>query len=190
LQSLPWKESEISAIDLGDLPCRLTGSSLLLALQKIWLIGADDAVVKLRIPHPRHDMFLMDLGYIRALLPETLTQLDPRHSTTGLHHQLGVRFDTLQVLSILDSHWQKAMDEKNLNEADINLISKQASNVIEWIEMQLQIKKSLWVQAGSTAIDGAMRKQLQEQMQAHLTNGNEAAAAVIRQFLESAQVKA
>lgn len=175
---------------MGDLPCRLHNSSLTLALQKIWQLGCENAIVKLRLPHPRHDVFLRDWGYVRALLPETLGQLDPRHSQTGLATQLGVRFEVLELAFILDPHWQKAIDDGNLNFKDIQLISKQALNVIEWIEIQLQVKKSLWVQTDSSSLDPAMRKQLEEQLQAHVDRGDTAAAEVVRQFLENSTLAA
>jgi len=168
------------------MPCRLDAPSLCLALKKIWQLCREDAVVKLRIPHPHHDVFLRDLGYVRALLPESLAQLDPRHSVTGLAAQLGVRFEILETALTLDHHWQKAIEEKKLNYDDIQLISKQALNVIEWIEMKLQIKKSLWVQGSSASpLEPVMRKQLEEQLAAHLARGDEKAADVIRKFLEN-----
>jgi hypothetical protein len=187
-KDIPWSDGEISAIDLGDLPCRLSGSTFALALQNIWRISADDAIVKIRIPHPRHDVFLHDLGYIRPLLPETLGQLNPRHSPTGLATQLGVRFEILETAFSLDPHWQQAIGEEKLTYEDIQLIAKQALNVIEWIDMQLQVKKSLWVEttaaaAENFALDASMRQQLLNQLQAHTDRGDEQSAAVIQQFL-------
>ncbi len=143
--------------------------------------------MKLRIPHPRHDLFLIDLGYIRGILPETLAQLDPRHSPTGLAAQLGVRFEILETSLTLDPHWQKAIAEEKITYEDIQLISKQALNVIEWIDMRLQVKKSLWVHAGPSPLDPGMKQQLLDQLQAHMARGDEQAAAVIRQFLENSQ---
>jgi hypothetical protein len=185
---IPWSDAEISAVDLGDLPCRLSGATLAMALRNIWRISADDAIVKIRIPHPRHDVFLRDLGYVRALLPETFEQLDPRQSLTGLATQLGVRFEILETTLSLDPHWQEAVDEGKLIQEDIQLIAKQALNVIEWIEMQLQVKKSLWVEttaesAGNFAIDASIRQQLLSQLQTHTARGDEQSAAVIQQFL-------
>lgn len=184
-QNVSWPDSEFTAIDLGDLPCRLTGSSLTLALQKIWKCSAEDALVKIRIPHPRHDLFLTDLGYVRAILPETLTELDPRFSKTGLATQLAVRFETISVAMGLDPQWQKSVDAGEITYADIEVISKQAANVIQWMDIELQIKKSMWIQTAASPLTDDMRKQLTDQLQSHLTRGDQQAAATIQKFLDS-----
>lgn len=160
---------------MGDLPCRLSRPDLALALQKIWHISKEGAQIKLRIPHPRHDVFLADLGYVSALLPETFEHLN----------QLSIRFETVEAAFILDPHWKAALDEKKVTFEDIQFISKQASNVIQWIDLQLQVKKSLWVETSFSPLTTAMRQQLQSQLQAHIARGDEKAAAIIRQFLDS-----
>ncbi len=178
----------MSCVDLGDLPSRLTGATLAVAFQKIWQFGAEGATVQMRIPHPRHDSFLIDLGYVQALLPETFMQLDQRHSKTGLANQLRVNFEVVETAFVLDPYWQAAVNEGQASVEDIQLISRQASNVIEWIDIQLRVNKSLWVEAGATKLDPEMRRQLQEQLQGHVDRGDEQAANVIRKFLENASV--
>lgn len=185
---------QISQINLEDLPCLLEGSSLSLALSTIWKICADNALIKIRIPHPRHDQFLMDIGYVRGLLPTSFIQLDPRHTTTGLAQQLGVNFEVLETTYELDSHWQTAMTsplegQGPLNAEDIELISKQASNVIQWINITLQTKKSPWISTESSPIEPQMRKQLMEQLALNQERGNTEAVKVINNFLNQQPVE-
>lgn len=172
-------------MDLGDLPCRLTGPNLALLLQRLWQSCVDDAEIKFRIPHPRHDVFLIDLGYVQALLPATFAQLDPRTSSTGLANQLKVRFEVQEVSFTLDPFWQKSVNDGIHTYEDIEVISKQAMNVIQWVDMKIQVKKSLWISTEATKLDPEMRKQMQDQLQAHIARGDMKAAAIVQQFLDN-----
>lgn len=193
-QELPWKDSQINEINLLDLPCLLDGASLSLALSKLWKMCSADAIVKIRIPHPRHDQFLMDIGYVRGLLPVSFAQLDPRHSITGLAKQLGVNFEILESSYELDSHWQNAMTaplegQEPLNAEDIELISKQASNVIQWINITLQAKKTAWISTENSPLEPEMRQQLMEQIALNQARGNTEAVKVINNFLNQQPIE-
>ena len=153
-----------------------------------------DAIVKIRIPHPRHDQFLMDIGYVRGLLPVSFAQLDPRHSITGLAKQLGVNFEILESSYELDSHWQNAMTaplegQEPLNAEDIELISKQASNVIQWINITLQAKKTAWISTENSPLEPEMRQQLMEQIALNQARGNTEAVKVINNFLNQQPIE-
>jgi hypothetical protein len=160
------------------------GPELGVWLQKIWHLCTEGAEVRVRIPHPRHDLFLQDLGYVRGLLPETFAQLNPQTSPTGLAGQLGVRYEILETSFSLDPYWQTAVDEGKVTYEEIPLIAKQASNVIARMEIKMQIKKSLWIETQTSPVTEAMKKQLQEQMEGHRARGDEQAAAVIQKFLD------
>lgn len=181
-QSL-WEGSSFQEIDLGDLPCRLQASDLTLLLQKLWAASQEDCELRVRIPHPRHDIFLRDLGYVRGLIPETFAELDLRLSQTGLAKQLGVFFELQQTSLQLDPHWQRSVDEGKISYEEIGVIAKQASNVIEWIVLVMKVRKNLWMQAPQTQLDEKMRKQLEEQMQNLLARGEKESAKVIENYL-------
>lgn len=188
-QNLSWKDGEFSLIDLADLPCRLNAANLGFLFQKIWKICSEDAIVQFRIPHPHHDSFLKDIGYVRALLPESFAQLDSRTSTTGLAQQLGVQFETLDIGFLLDPQWQQALDEKKVTLEEIQTHAKHALNVIECFEIKLKCKKSLHSEIKNTEIkvpflDEPMKRQLLEQMQNYVTKGDLKNAELIRQILD------
>jgi hypothetical protein len=181
----PWQEGELIEVRLADLPCRLQPGELAKFLQKIWFSCSEGAMVFMRIPHPRHDTFLRDLGYVRGLLPETFLQLDATHAETGLHRQLGINFKLMEAQFQLDPLWQQAIDSKENTYEEVELISRQGNNVIEWMQIALQVTKSLWVPKSTVHLDAAMERQLMEQIQAHVDRGNEEAAAVVRKFLQA-----
>ena len=164
---------KISEFNFGDLFCRLENSTLLPLLQKTWKAGTDDALIQMQVPHPRHDIFLQDLGYVRGFLPESFLNLE----------WLGIRFEIAEVAYMLDSHWQKSVDDGSVTYEDIQLISKQALNVIQWVTITLKIKKSLWKKSDSPILTPEMKKQLMEQLQGHIDRGDQQAANVLRQFL-------
>ena len=182
-KELPWSNDEFKKIHLADLPCRLERNSLMLALRKFSDLGAEDALMKVRIPHPRHDEFLKNIFYQTALLPETFAELDLRTSTTGTAVKLGVNFEVLETAYELDPHWQNSVDQGKVTYKDIELISQQASNVVAYVRIDLVIHKSNWVQTKNSVLTDAMKTQLQEQIDMHVSRGNHDAAQVIRKYL-------
>lgn len=142
----------------------------------MWQLCADGAEILFRFPHPRHDVFFSDLGYVRGLLPEAFAA-----------NQLGVRFEIKETSLTLDPHWQNAINEGSVTYDEIDAIAKQVSNVIQWIDMKFQVQKSLWVQAPSSRLEAGMVKQLQDQLASHEARGDEKSASVLRQFLANCQ---
>ncbi len=173
----------MGSINLGDLPCRLEGKTLHRALQRIWHSATEGAEVSIRIPHPRHDVFLSDLGYVRAILPDAFLALDPSQAVGSSHQPLGVRFEFLESQMELDPQWQAAVDAKEISYDDLAMISRQANNVIQWVTIRLRAKKSAWTATSTVPLAPEMRKQLEEQLQMHISRGDENAAQVIRNFL-------
>lgn len=167
--------SSYSEIEIGDLPCRLDGRSLQDFMHTLWNLAKSEATIKIQIPHPRHDAFLQDFGYIRALLPEAF-----------INHQWSHFFEVAERSYLLDPYWQAALDRKEVTLEDIEMISRQANNVIEKIEIVLRVKKEVQefkpVQL-TKPISAEMRCQLEDQRQVHIQRGNHEAAAVIEQFL-------
>jgi hypothetical protein len=184
--SFPWTTgADFALVELGDLPCRLETAALQSFMARLWSICAEGAQIKIQIPHPRHDIFIEDIGYVKALLPESFAQLDLKKSTTGIARQLGVNFEFVDAIANLDPHWQDAIDRKEVTLDDIALISIQACNVVQWNSIELKVRKSMWVEANPQAfLTSEMRQQLTDQMHAQMARGDVNAANVIKTFLE------
>jgi len=165
-ENLPWNEGQIKEINLNDLPCRIDGSALPHCLRALWKIAGEGATLSIRIPHPRHDSFLKDIGYVRPLLPEAFFK--------GIG---GISFKHIETALILDPFWQKAVDEKEVTYEEIHEISKQACNVIEWMNIRLEVNKF-------KLLTPEMREQLVRQIGDTEARGDYKAAETIRKFLE------
>ncbi len=139
--------------------------------------------MNISLPHPRHDYFFNDLGYLNALLPETFLEFDPQNSVLGLHHQLGVRYEVQETRFEFDALYENEKIE------DLEKLSKKYNNVIVFFHQKVIIRKSLWVETSaenlkSQMLTPDMEKQLREQYQLAVSRGDLAAAQVIQKFLK------
>ena len=145
-------------------------------------MASDFAILNIHLPHPRHDIFINDLGYLNSVLPESFLELDPQNSILGLHHQLQVRFEIQETQFELEGAYSKTED------IDLEKTSKQYNNVIAFFKQRIVIRKSLWVETTPESLSKKMltpdmEKQLREQYQMAVSRGDLSAAQVIQNFL-------
>lgn len=176
-------EGSVKEFELGDLFGRIGRISFLIAVKQLWWAASDFAVLNIYSAHPRHDIFVNDLGYLNALLPETFLELDPQNSILGLHHQIGVRFEIQETQFEFDPMY---VDQKI---EDLEILAKKNNNVIAFFQQKIIARKSLWVETSAVGLDKKiltpdMEKQLREQYQSAVSRGDLQAASVIQNFLK------
>ena len=73
----PWplSDNSVGEVRVSDVVERL-GEQLSVVFQELYRVCMNDARITVNIPHPRHDKFLSDPTYKRALLPESFEMLD------------------------------------------------------------------------------------------------------------------
>lgn len=172
-------ESSCSEIQFADLPSRIEKQYLIQFFQVFNKLSAEGAEWSFQVPHPHHDFFLSDLGYVSALLPETFLSLKNK----------GLNFEMQETAFILDPEWQKSIDAKEITYDDIKDISKQALNVIQQFQMKLKIKKSAWSEAPmtesfvSSVMTPEVLQQLNDQLKSAVDRGDLKTAEVIKSFI-------
>lgn len=190
-------DAGVRLVDLGDLPCRVAPAALLRILHNVWLLALPDAEVVVRLPHPRHDLFYADFGYIRGLLPTAFASLTgncEEYSYLAPYEDTQPVFEITSLNTQLDNYWAIAVDSGKTTVEELSVLSLQANNVIVGYELKLRVVKpeaNVYVKQLALATLGLsadMMDQLEKQIAAHAARGNEVAANQVRAFIDDASL--
>lgn len=124
------------------------GDGFFHCLQELYRVCKHDAVIYVRVPHPRHDTFLIDPTHRRPIFPHTLDMfsktrnrrdMDNGGCETPLGFIYNVDFYVDHVEYIIDDAWQLRF--QSMIEQEREYAAKTFSNVIYEIAFQLKVKK-------------------------------------------------
>lgn len=154
LETLPWPWPDDSVDEvvlrhvlehLGATPAKYFG-----VIKELWRVCRDGALVRITVPHPRHDDFLDDPSHVRPVTVAGLQLLSRKANeewiaigaaNTPLAMQLGVDFDVVQVENMLDEPWASKMQSGGITEAEILQDAKRYNNVIKELRIVLKAIK-------------------------------------------------
>lgn len=161
LDLLPWPWADASVHEvlfihslehMGESP-RL----LFAIMRELYRVCANDAIVLIHAPHPRHDHFLNDPTHVRSISPGMLElfngELNDRwradgSANTPLAHYLGVDFRITQVQTLLDEPFASAHRNGSLDDQAIATALRERNNVAREYRITLRVHKP-----GQRAID-------------------------------------
>lgn len=154
LEVLPWPFADNCAthVEMSHVLEHMGQESakFLLLMQELWRICVSQAVVTIRVPHPRHDNFLGDPTHVRAIIPETLQTFDQllnrqaiasNNSVSSLGLYLGIDFQIAAVEYILDGRWQSRLDAGELTVEQVFEYSRSQNNVLAELVFNLVAHK-------------------------------------------------
>lgn len=200
----PWdlKSESLDSADLGDLFCLLEEKKTFYhVVSELWRSLKKDAPVSLNIPHPRHDIFLSNPEYGRAILPETLekfnAELNDKWKALGLPyprlaHRLKIHFEMSNLQMNADPYWQDLLQKQQISSEDLNLASKQAMNVVTHMQITWVARKGHSATGKNLAEPGLTPEvlaQFRDQIEMHRKNGNNQAADLIEDMIRQMQGK-
>jgi hypothetical protein len=120
----------------------------------IWLelyrICKDGAVIHVKVPHPRHDTFLIDPTHVRPVFPETVAMFDQaRNQKTvdnkGEETTLGLIYNIdLEVFDVdyqVREPWLSRLKSGQVSGADFENNVRHLANVCEEIQFKVRIIK-------------------------------------------------
>ncbi|BCZ79394.1 hypothetical protein PTKU64_30690 [Paraburkholderia terrae] len=118
-------------------------------LKELYRICKPDAVINVRVRHPRHNAFLSDPTYVRPILPElflclSLTAVEEERQNptlTPLARDLQVDFEIGGIDYQLSPHWKEELSEGRIDRNALMHALDTYSNVAEWIDIRLQARK-------------------------------------------------
>lgn len=139
----PWKDGEIAEAVFNHSMEHVERWRTM--FRELWRCCADGAVVKITVPHPRHDNFINDPTHVLRVTPEFLALLSRRvcaemkqakAANTPFADYLSVDFEVTKTELRLDQHWQHLA-----NDPAIYDMVRERNNVVAEVAIELKAIK-------------------------------------------------
>jgi hypothetical protein len=154
LEAFPWPWADNAAEEvvlhhvlehLGAEPKVFLG-----IMRELYRVCAPDAVVKIAVPHPRHDDFIGDPTHVRPVTPQMLALFDRElneqwkaqgAAATPLALYTGVDFRTTKVQMFLDEPHAGRHARGELSDAELHQLIRERNNIVSQIHIELVARK-------------------------------------------------
>lgn len=142
----PWPDNSVNEIVLNHVLEHLGASTetYLNVIKELWRICANNAIIHIAVPHPRHDHFMIDPTHVRAITVEGLALFDQElnrqwlangNANTPLGIYTGVNFKITNWSITLDEPWQTQYEAKKLSQRDLDFVLKHYNNIANEIRV-------------------------------------------------------
>lgn len=144
---LPFEDDSVDEV-LAHHILEHLGDGFFHCLQELYRVCKHGAVIDVRVPHPRHDVFLIDPTHKRPIYPHTLDMfsksrnkrdMDAGGCETPLGFIYDIDFSVVKHTFILDGYWQEQF--KNFTEEQCEHAARSFNNVIVETHMTLCANK-------------------------------------------------
>lgn len=145
---LPFEDNSVSEIKAHHVLEHL-GEGFFHCLKEMYRVCKHGAILDVQVPHPRHDVFLIDPTHRRPIYPDTLGMFSKARNRAdiaagGCETPLGFIYDIdlefVHLDYVLDSYFQK-MFQAIPNEQAEHIV-RTCNNVIIEIHMKLMVVKN------------------------------------------------
>ena len=149
----PWEDNSVEEILLTHVLEHIgeeTGTHIKI-LKELYRICRDGALVRITVPHPRHDDFMNDPTHVRVITPAGLRCFSKKknrewaekklsNSPLALYHDID--FDISDILLDLDEPWLSRYRKKEITDIELDTAARQFNNVIKQVRITLKAVKS------------------------------------------------
>jgi tetratricopeptide (TPR) repeat protein len=120
-------------------------------MKELYRVCRDGAVVKITVPHPRHDNFIGDPTHVRVISPQVMSLFSRQEndrwarqgaSNTPLAHYLGVDFELTASMVELDEPYRTQLNQGLLSKEQVQTALKEKNNVGVEFRMELTVRKA------------------------------------------------
>ena len=120
-------------------------------IKELYRICKNNSVIKIKVPHPRHDDFISDPTHVRPITILGLQLFDKdlnlkwekqKAANTPLALINNVNFKITNVKYNLDQNYTKKFKDKNLDKNQVDVDVSNLNNVVKEIEIDWLIVKS------------------------------------------------
>ena len=155
LESLPWpwESNSVEQVlfnhsleHIGQNPRVFLGM-----MKELYRVCKDQARITINVPHPRSDDFINDPTHVRIITPGLLSLFDrdindevkrKGAANTRFAHYLGVDFYIERKQFVLSEPYATQYANKQLADADVDLMSREWNNVVSEIQIVLVVRKT------------------------------------------------
>jgi len=149
----PWPDSSIEEMAFNhSLEHMGQDSRVFLAIMKeIYRVAQPGGLIRINVPHPRHDNFLNDPTHVRPITPEMLTMFDRAKNeefakigaaNTPLGLYLDVDFELTDVQASLEEPYASQMKAGTLRPDQVAVLVRERNNVVSEYRIQLRARKA------------------------------------------------
>ena len=148
----PWADNSVGAVELVHVLEHLGREPrvYLNIMAELWRVCADGALVRIVVPHHRHDNFFSDPTHVRPVTALGLALFDKVQclawqaggfSNTPLALYVGVDFVIEELVYDLEGVWQERVDRGELSAEEVLVLAHNASNVIAQMRVLWRVHK-------------------------------------------------
>lgn len=146
-EKLPFEDNAIEEV-LAHHILEHLGDGFFHCIKELYRVCKDGATIHVRVPHPRHDTFLIDPTHKRPIYPHTLDMfsktrnkkdLDAGGCETPIGFINDVDIYVVDHRFELDEYWKPKFQE--MTEEECEHVARSFNNVILEIEILLKVKK-------------------------------------------------
>ncbi len=154
LEQTPWPWADSSADEMlfnHSLEHMGQDSKTFLSIIKeIYRVGRDGAIVRINVPHPRHDSYLHDPTHVRPITAEMLVAFDrtaneewirTKAANTPLGVYLGVDLAVTNATMVLEQPYRGQLQSGALKPEQISALARERNNVVVECRIELQVRK-------------------------------------------------
>ncbi|MGO9988415.1 MAG: class I SAM-dependent methyltransferase [Steroidobacteraceae bacterium] len=148
----PWPADSVEAVVFNhslEHMCAEADSFLAL-MRELYRVCCNEAVVQIRVPHPRHDDFMDDPTHVRIITPQMLNLFDRKKndewrerkcSNTPFAYYLGVDFEVTRAEVLLAEPYLTQLQTGNLTTEQVDLEVRTKNNVAKEYRIALRVRK-------------------------------------------------
>lgn len=154
LESFPWPWADNSVVEvvlihvLEHLGAQ--ANVFIGVLQEIYRICMPDALVRIEVPHPRHDTFLNDPTHVRVVTGPTMEMFSKRkcrewvangdgNTPLALYHDVDFEIEKEELM--LDPRYMDLLKNGTLTRAQLEAMAYERNNIVVEIHLTLRVLK-------------------------------------------------
>jgi len=155
LETFPWPFDDDCAdeVVLSHVLEHLGQSSevYLSIIKELYRVCRADAIVKIAVPHPRHDEYLLDPTHVRPILPDQFQMFSKRinaewrdqgFANTPLADYLDVDFETEHIDWIPDDRWLDKLKAGEITSDELAEMALHQNNILKEAHIRLRVVKA------------------------------------------------
>ena len=148
----PWDDNSVDEILLAHVLEHLGEQRdvYLRIIQELYRICRHGAIIRILVPHPRHDTYLWDPTHVRPITVEGMQMFDQaqnrawvanRNANTPLGIYLGVDLRMRSHQYVLDPLFSEKRQRNEVSSEELQVLLKTHNNVCMQINMECEVNK-------------------------------------------------
>jgi len=147
-----WKSDSIEEVLLDHVLEHVgeTTTDFFHFMKELYRVCKKEALITIKVPHPRHDNFMHDCTHVRTITPFTLAMFNKQRNLNDLANNgkesklgllLDVDFEVVKWIYNLESKWELMLKNKLISSEQLEDVLKTQNNVCYEILIDLIVRK-------------------------------------------------